>query len=191
MRGRRPSGPEAVERLPGSEQAKQRARTLLETITGSCRVLEACQRLEISEQRFDQLRAQGLEALVGSMESGRAGRPPRKPSPEQQEIAALKQQVADLEVRLQAEKARTEIALVLPNVVQDEVPSDNLVKDNEPDQPPEKKTRQSTRSPRSARRHRPGRKKNTCNASSNSVSRNRPTGNATNTGNSRTGDGRV
>ena len=175
MRGRRPSGPEAVERVPGSEQARQRARTLLETITGSCRVLEACQRLEISEQRFDQLRARLLEAVVASMEPGHAGRPARKPSPEEEQIAELKRQLAELEVKLQAEKARAEIALVLPNVVQDAVVQNNVVADNEPPQQPEKKTHQpGSRSPRSAQRHRPGRKKNTCNAFSNCVSRNRP-----------------
>jgi len=181
MRGRRPSGPEAVERVSGSEQARQRARTLLETITGSCRVLEACQRLEISEQRFDQLRARLLEAVVASMEPGHAGRPARKPSPEEEQIAELKRQLAELEVKLQAEKARTEIALVLPNVVQDAV-----VPDDPQDPDPEKKTHPpGSRSARPGRRHQPGRKKNTCNASTNYGSRNRPSDIAL------TGSGRV
>lgn len=161
MRGRRPQGPESVERAPGSEQAKQRARTVLETMTGSCRVVEACRRLKISAPRYHQLRTQGVDALVASMESGHAGRPTRRPAPEQEKIAVLQEEVAQLKVKLQAAQARAEIALVLPNVVQDE-------------KQPEKKTRQrQTRQRRQQARRPPGRKNNTCNASSNCASNSR------------------
>jgi hypothetical protein len=56
MRGRHPSGPEYVEHLQGSAQAKERLRLILETMTGKRRVQEACQLLKISPQRFEQLR---------------------------------------------------------------------------------------------------------------------------------------
>src|SRR5580692_11234471 len=61
MRGRYPSGPEFVDHVSGSVIAKDRARVLLETIAGTCRVKEACTRLGVSEPRFDQLRIHGVE----------------------------------------------------------------------------------------------------------------------------------
>jgi hypothetical protein len=133
MRGRRPSGPAYVERVSGSELAKQRARVVLETMTGQCRVLEACARLNISEPRLQQLRETLVTAAVASQEPGHAGRPRHTVAPEQAEIALLKQQLADMEMALKAAQARAEIALVLPGAVQPPV---------RPDQPePEKKTR--------------------------------------------------
>ena len=149
MRGRRPSGPNYVEQLPGSELARERAKVVLETLAGGCRVLEACRRLDISEPRFQQLRTQLVAAAVASMEPGRAGRPAHTLSPEQEEIAALKRQLADLEVELRAARAREEIALVLPKVVHDPVTHDN---------DPEKKTR---RRRRRSRNRPPGMRKNT------------------------------
>ena len=41
MRGRRPAGPEIVERLPGSEQARLRLRVVLETLAGEPETLLA------------------------------------------------------------------------------------------------------------------------------------------------------
>src|SRR5262249_51657541 len=67
MRGRKPSGPAAVARLPGSRQARQRLRVVLETVAGTCRIGEACARLGLSEQRFDQLRTQVLQAGLDSL----------------------------------------------------------------------------------------------------------------------------
>jgi hypothetical protein len=146
MRGRRPSGPAYVEQVPGSELAKQRARAVLETMSGDCRMAEACERLDISEPRLYQLRIEMLTAAVAGLEPGHAGRPRQTLSPEQARIAELEQLLADKEVELKAAQARAEIAAVLPNVVRKPQPSPA-------DQPePQKKTR---------RRHpRPGKKKN-------------------------------
>ena len=117
MRGRYPSGPEFVEQLPGSDLAKERARVLLETIAGSCRVQEACTRLGISEPRFDQLRLHGLEQLVQSMEPRLAGRPRRTPTPAEERSRELESEVAALRLQLKIAQARAEIALVLPKAV--------------------------------------------------------------------------
>jgi hypothetical protein len=118
MRGRRPSGPGYVEQVSGSKIAKDRARAVLETLTGARRVLEVCQELRISEQRFQQLRAEAVTAAVASMEPGQAGRPKKTPSAEQFRIAQLEQQLADVQVELKAAQARAEIALFLPRTVQ-------------------------------------------------------------------------
>jgi hypothetical protein len=118
MRGRLPSGPKYVEQLSGSDLAKQRLQTILETIAGSCRVQEACVRLGISEPRFHQLRIQMLEAAMRSMEPGTPGRPPRAASFSPEQLRELEDQLAQKEAELRAAQLRTEIALVLPQVVQ-------------------------------------------------------------------------
>jgi hypothetical protein len=83
MGGRKPHGPSAVERLPGSDLARQRLQVVLETLAGTCRIPQACERLGLSEQRFDQLRTQVLQAGLDSLEPQPAGRrPPPVPAAE-------------------------------------------------------------------------------------------------------------
>jgi hypothetical protein len=114
MRGRKPSGPAAVERLPGSPLARQRLRVVLETLAGTCRIQEACDQLGLSEQRFDQLRTQVLQAGLDSLEPRAAGRRPR-PAPAA-EVATLQARVSELEIEVHAARVREEIALALPAV---------------------------------------------------------------------------
>ena len=114
MRGRKPTGPTAVERLAGSREAKERLRVVLETLAGRCRVGEACARLGISEPRFEQLRAQVLQAGLDRLEPRDVGRPPR-PAVDAQ-VRALEARVAELEIELRAAQVREEIALALPAV---------------------------------------------------------------------------
>ncbi len=144
MRGRRPAGPEYVERFDGSAEAKRRLQTILEVMTGQLRVHEACQRLGICEQRFHQLRDEAIVAALAGLEPGKPGRPPRTPSPEQEQLHALEAPLAAKEVELRATQAREEIVLTLARVVQ------------EPE--PEKKTTQRRPSPRARP---PGKKRNT------------------------------
>jgi hypothetical protein len=143
MRGRRPVGPEYAEQLEGSDTAKLRAKVILETIAGTCRLKEACQRLGISEQRFHQLREEMMVAAVKALEPGHAGRPAHTPTPAEEQVSALEQQLQDKEIELRAAKAREEIALILPEVK------------HEPEES-KKKT-----PPRPPTRRRRGRKKNT------------------------------
>ncbi len=114
MRGRKPSGPAVAQRLAGSALARQRLQVVLETLAGTCRVQEACARLHISEQRFDQLRTQVLQAGLDSLEPRRAGRRPQVvPAAE---VQALQARVSELEIELRAARVREEIALALPAV---------------------------------------------------------------------------
>jgi hypothetical protein len=145
MRGRRPAGPEYVQRLPGSPAAKERARIILQTIAGELRLAEACALLGVCPQRFHQLREEALTGLVAHLEPGLPGRPAQTPSPEQDQVAVLEAQLGALDLEMRLARAREEIALTLPRVVA------------EPD--PEKKTK-----PRPTKRRRgrpPGKKKNT------------------------------
>jgi hypothetical protein len=118
MRGRLPSGPEYVEQLEGSATAKERVKVILETMAGTCRVQEACQRLGISEPRFEQLRIQILQAALERLEPRPAGRPAQTTTPADERIDVLEGQIAELQMKLQVAQTRTEIALALPGALQ-------------------------------------------------------------------------
>jgi hypothetical protein len=116
MRGRYPSGPEFVNKLNGSASAKERLQVLLETLAGTCRVLEACGRLDISEPRFDQIRIEGLQGALTALEPRPAGRPPRQTVTDEADVQRLRERIAQLEGELQAALVRAEIAVALPRV---------------------------------------------------------------------------
>jgi hypothetical protein len=116
MRGRRPQGIAGVDHLPGSSQAKERLKVVLENLAGTCRTLEACARLGVSEPRFQQLRQRVLMASLKRLEPRAAGRPAVTPSPEAERIKELEEQLVAKEMELRAALAREEIALTLPRV---------------------------------------------------------------------------
>jgi hypothetical protein len=115
MRGRHPSGPEFVDKLSGDEAAKARLRVVLETLAGTCRVSEACQRLNISEQRFDQVRIEALQAALAALAPKPLGRPPQTATPAETEAERLRARVAELEAQLHVAAVRTEVAAILPH----------------------------------------------------------------------------
>jgi len=114
MRGRLPSGPAFVAKLEGSEQAKQRLQVLLETLAGTCRVAEACTRLGISEQRFDQIRVEALQTALERLEPRPAGRPAHVLTAAEVEVRRLQEQIAQLEAERHAALIRAELAVTLP-----------------------------------------------------------------------------
>jgi hypothetical protein len=116
MRGRRPSGPEFVDKLAGSPEAKLRLKVMLETLSGGCRVQEACERLGIKEARFDQLRIEILQGALDAAERRPAGRPARSPSAAEIDNDQLRERIAQLEAELQAALIRAELAVTLPRV---------------------------------------------------------------------------
>lgn len=118
-RGRPPEGLGHVERLSGPAETKQRLRTILETLSGTCTVAEACARLDVSEARFHQLRQLALEGALAGLEPGLPGRPRPVDAAEPAELDALRRQVSDLEIDLQAARVRTEIALTMPHLLLD------------------------------------------------------------------------
>ena len=122
MRGRRPAGSECVDRVPGSQTAKERARIILQTITGELRVAQACALLDISPQRFHQLREEAVRGFVANLELGAPGRPPQASSLEAEKIQALENQLAAQDLELRTARAREEIALTLPRIVQEPGP---------------------------------------------------------------------
>jgi hypothetical protein len=119
MRGRRPSGPEYVNNLSGSETAKDRLKDILETLAGTCRVQEACARLGISEPRFHQLRTQILQAALAGSEPQTPGRKPQLLGPAEQQVRLLQQKLEEHDAELRLARVREEIALTLPRVIAD------------------------------------------------------------------------
>ena len=114
MRGRRPVGPELVDRLQGSESARERVKVVLQTMTGELRVQEACEQLQISEQRFDELRNEAIQAAVASLEPKPTGRPMRVTVMNPAEAERLQQRVVELEAQVAAAVVRAELATALP-----------------------------------------------------------------------------
>ena len=170
MRGRTPAGPEFVDRLQGSELAKQRLKTVLETIAGICRVSEACERLDICEQRFHQLRQQVLEAALTELEPRSPGRPARASTPADEEISRLREELAMKDLELRTTRAREEIALAMPRIVtpvSSTMPPTPLTSAPSPPGDPEKKTTHrpncpnGPNGPNGPTSSTPGKKKNT------------------------------
>src|SRR5262245_44976243 len=116
MRGRLPAGPEYVEKLQGSAEAKRRLGLILRTLAGTCRVQEACEQLDISEARFHQLRHEALQAALDGLTLHPAGRPAAPP--DDPRIDEREQETESLRLELLAAQTREEIALVLPRLAQ-------------------------------------------------------------------------
>lgn len=119
MLGRPPMGVKLIDALEGSAEAKERARVILETISGSRTVSDACEALGIEETRFHELRREALEGLLGALAPRPAGRPPVAREPRDERIRELERELKLKEVDLKAAELRTEIALVMPQVLQD------------------------------------------------------------------------
>jgi len=110
MRGRYAAGPEAALRLPGSEQARERLRVILEVAAGRCRVAQACRRLGLSPSRLEQLRRRAWQGAAAALEPRPAGRPRRQAPARQERVVELEARVRELERELAVSRAREELA---------------------------------------------------------------------------------
>ena len=114
MRGRHAIGPEIGERVTDSVVAGSRLRVILETIAGTTRVQDACVELGICEQMFERLRDRAMRAAGEALELKPAGRPRKDAGAADDEVARLRERVAELEAELQAAVIRAELAASLP-----------------------------------------------------------------------------
>lgn len=114
MRGRRPTGPEYVWKLDGSQQACRRLEVILQTLTAEQSVQQACGVLGIAATRFHQLRQEALQAALARLEPGQAGRPSRPA--EDPRISQLQAEIHELRLQLQAASVRAELAAILPRL---------------------------------------------------------------------------
>lgn len=113
-RGRPVKGSELVEGLEASAGARLRLKLVLQTLSGSTAIAEACRELGIGESRFHVLRRQALAAAAAGLEPSPAGRPP-KPRPEDDpERESLRRELQMAKLELQAGRIREQIAIAMP-----------------------------------------------------------------------------
>lgn len=110
---RPPLGPALVDRLSGSDAARQRTRLMLETISGVTSVEAAAEQLGISTQRFHDLRDELLQSTIAAAEPKPLGRPAKEPTVDDQIRAALAEKdriINELRVRVELAKLHEELA---------------------------------------------------------------------------------
>ena len=115
--GRPPKGAELVDQIDGSDQARQKLRIILETLSGQKSVPQACAELGIERSRFHAMRKAFLLGAVSSLEPRGRGRPAHQVSPEQVQVEQLQHQVEALTVDVRAAQIREELAAVMPHLL--------------------------------------------------------------------------
>lgn len=150
--GRKPAGPQIVERLEGSPVAKQRLEVILETIAGRLTVLEACRQLGIGESRFHELRNQTLQATLEALEPRPLGRPAKPTSPEPVEFDALQAELRRLQFDLKSAQTLIGVARIHPGLLDlQPVPDDLASKKNSPPASQQRQQRRVKRRRRKAK----------------------------------------
>jgi len=114
------TGPALVHRLDGSDAAKHKAEVLLATLTGRCTIDDAADQLGVTRAYVFVLRDQLLTGAIAAVEPRLPG-PKRDVLPADPERAALAEALGaadrrakDLEIALELERCRAELALILP-----------------------------------------------------------------------------
>ncbi|HEX5271047.1 MAG TPA: hypothetical protein VFW33_11185 [Gemmataceae bacterium] len=98
-----------IDRLSGDEDCKARFKAFLQTMTGQCTVPGACQELGIEQSRFFALRSTWLQESLNLLEPKPRGRP-RKATPDEPQMAELKQQMEQLQQQLRLAELRAQLA---------------------------------------------------------------------------------
>jgi hypothetical protein len=111
--GRKPVGPDLVDRVEGSPEARQEMKVLLETITGAKTMEEACAALGVKKSHMFVLRERALAAAVAALEPRPLGRPPRTAQEDPSRTAELEEEVKRLNRELKATQLRLEVAQTL------------------------------------------------------------------------------
>lgn len=120
-RGRPPKGPDLVDALDASEDAKARAKIFLQSIQGTLSAAEASARLGVSETRFHEMRTEWLAQATALLEPKPRGRPPApEPSEEAKEIQRLKAQMVEMAIDLKAAQIREKVMLIAPHLLDKE-----------------------------------------------------------------------
>lgn len=109
--GRPPKGPELVERLEGSGEAKRKLKLILETLSGQKTIAEVCEELGIGEAMFHVLRTRTLQEAIEGLEPRPLGRPPKAKEEAGGRIEDLKREHERLTRELQVSRAREDLAV--------------------------------------------------------------------------------
>lgn len=109
--GRPPKGTGLVEKLEGSDPAKERLRAILGTITGETSPHVAAKDLDVDVSRVDQLRTRMLQEALAGMEPRKPGRRPKVQDPRDEEIMRLRRELDRFHGIVKTLEVQTELAL--------------------------------------------------------------------------------
>lgn len=115
--GGKPKGPALVDGIDAPAQAKRKLKVILETITGTKPIAEACGELGIAEAMFHKLRTEWLAESVKLLEPKPLGRPPKEKAVEVDEVQRLKEENARLTRELMASQLKADIAVTMPHLL--------------------------------------------------------------------------
>jgi hypothetical protein len=117
-RGRPGLGVDHVDRADGSDEAKQRLKAILQTLSGALSVSEACALLGVSEPHFARLRERALSGAAEALEPRPAGRPAEVLDETDIRVAELEDKLGELTLELRASQVREQIAVLMPHLLQ-------------------------------------------------------------------------
>jgi len=109
-----------VDKFTGSEEAKEKLKVIVGTLTGERTVEEACAHLGVSEARLYQMRDEVLLSGLMAVEPRPNGRPKTEESPDAVRVRELEARVKRLELEVNAGYVRTMIALTMPKLLKDD-----------------------------------------------------------------------
>jgi transposase-like protein len=107
-----------VDGADGSDEAKQRLRAILRTLSGELSVSEACAQLGVSEPHFHRLRRDALTGAAEALEPRPAGRPAQQLDERDLQVAELEDKLGELTLELRASQVREQIAVLMPHLLQ-------------------------------------------------------------------------
>jgi transposase-like protein len=117
-RGRPREGAELVEKIEDcSDQARQRLKTIFQTVAGELTVEQACAMLGINRSAFNKMRSQFIANAVQLLEPRPSGRKRRIVTPEQAQIQQLREENDQLRFQLKAQRVREEIGILMPHLL--------------------------------------------------------------------------
>jgi len=117
-RGRPGLGTEHVERVEATDETKQRLKVILQTLSGELSVLEACEKLGVSEPHFHRLRERALTGAAEALEARPAGRPAEVDDAADARVAELEDRLGEMTLELRASQVREQIAVLMPHLLQ-------------------------------------------------------------------------
>jgi hypothetical protein len=119
QRGRPRQGGEGVDRLEGTQDAKERLAVIMDTVSGKLTIQQACDQLGIAKSAFYKLREQALKGALENLEPKAMGRPAAVVTPEQERIEELEHELRETRMDLEAAYLREELAVAMPHVLID------------------------------------------------------------------------